>query len=230
MFESLLSKTLFLLSISMFFLLFGALSSYRYLKQVYKKGNPYVKYLLEDYSKNGKIVATILLLSFIPFTILMIYDDIIPLNFFLMSLYTFIQGIALGLIFIDENSGLKVIALMAITTLLISLIEMYFGADFSIQGSFLFFSLLGLILVSIFKLFVSIKDLYSKVAATIVIVLFVSFLSYAYSGITEERNIANITTLNNWNTALDYFIEISLTTLIFPAGYWYIATIIRLLF
>ena len=131
------------------------------------------------------------------------------LNFFLMSLFTFTDGITIGIVLlsIDENIGVKVTALTAIATLLTSLIGMYSGIDFSFLGRFLFFALLGLILVSIVRLFVSIKGFHRKVIAAIGILIFIGYLLYDFNNLDKAKNIAK---LNNWNTALDFSVSIYL--------------------
>ena len=218
MFETLLSKTLFILSISLGFCFLGTLGVVKYFRYAYKKGASYVTAKTNDSGQIDLEVAPDLLsmifwpaliINIITLVILMFFREIIPLNFFLMSLYTFTDGITIGIVLleIDENIGIKVTAITAITTLLASLVGMYSGIDFSFLGKFLFFALLGLIAVSIIRLFVSIKGFHRKVIATVGILIFIGYLLYDFSNLDKAKNIAK---LNNWNTALDYSVDIYL--------------------
>ncbi len=218
MFETLLSKTLFILAISLGFCFIGALSVVKYFRQAYEKGASYVTAKTNEHGQLdlevspeliGKIFWPALILNIITFIILMFCKDIMPLNFFLMSLFTFTDGITIGIVLlsIDENIGVKVTAITAIATLLTSLIGMYSGIDFSFLGRFLFFALLGLILVSIIRLFVSIKGFHRKVIAAVGILIFIGYLLYDFNNLDKAKNIAK---LNNWNTALDFSVNIYL--------------------
>ena len=164
MFETLLSKTLFILSVSLGFCFLGAVGVVKFFRHAYEKGKSYVKAttnevgqidLTVDQQLLMKIFWPAFIINIITFFVLLFCRNIIPLNFFLMSLFTFTDGITIGivLISIDENIGIKVTAITAISTLLASLIGMYSGFDFSFLGRFLFFALLGLILISIARLF-----------------------------------------------------------------------------
>lgn len=218
MFETLLSKTLFILSISLVFCFLGALGVVKYFRHAYKKGASYVTAKTNELGQVDLIVKPDLLVkifwpalivNIITFVILMFCREIIPLNFCIMSLFTFTSGITTGIVLleIDENIGIKVTAITAITTLLASLVGMYSGIDFSFLGRLLFFALLGLIVVSIIRLFVSIKAFHRKVIAAIGILIFIGYLLYDFNNLDKAKNIAK---LNNWNTALDYSVNIYL--------------------
>ncbi|MBR5304591.1 MAG: Bax inhibitor-1 family protein [Candidatus Gastranaerophilales bacterium] len=218
MFETLLSKTLFILAISLGFCFLGALGVVNYFRRAYEKGASYV---IAETNEQGqldlkvspdlivKIFWPALILNIITFIVLMFYQNVAPLNFFLMSLLTFTDGITIGIVLlcIDENIGIKVTALTAIATLLTSLIGMYSGIDFSFLGKFLFFALLGLIIISIIRIFVSIKGFHRKVIASIGILIFIGYLLYDFNNLDKAKNIAK---LNNWNTALDFSVNIYL--------------------
>lgn len=218
MFETLLSKTLFILSISLGFCFLGALGVVKYFRHAYEKGASYVTAKTNELGQIDlevspdlliKIFWPALIVNIITFVILMFCREIIPLNFFLMSLFTMTDGITIGIVLleIDENIGIKVTAITAITTLLASLVGMYSGIDFSFLGRFLFFALLGLIIISIIRLFVSIKGFHRKVIAAIGILIFIGYLLYDFNNLDKAKNIAK---LNNWNTALDFSVDIYL--------------------
>ena len=218
MFETLLSKTLFILSISLGFCFLGALGIVKYFRHAYEKGASYVTAKTNELGQIDlvvkpdllyKIFWPALIVNIITFIILMFCREIIPLNFFFMSLFTFTDGITIGIVLleIDENIGIKVTAITAITTLLASLVGMYSGIDFSFLGKFLFFALLVLIVVSIIRLFVSIRGFHRKVIAAIGILIFIGYLLYDFNNLDKAKNIAK---LNNWNTALDFSVDIYL--------------------
>lgn len=156
-----------------------------------------------------KIFWPALIINIITFVILLFCKNMIPLNFFLMSLFTFTDGITIGILLlsINENIGVKVTALTAIATLLTSLVGMYSGIDFSFLGKFLFFALIGLIIVSIIRIFVSIKGFHRKIIAAVGILIFIGYLLYDFNNLDKAKNIAK---LNNWNTALDFSVNIYL--------------------
>ncbi len=218
MFETLLSKTLFILSVSLGFCFLGAVGVVKFFRHAYEKGKSYVKAttnevgqidLTVDQQLLMKIFWPAFIINIITFFVLLFCRNIIPLNFFLMSLFTFTDGITIGivLISIDENIGIKVTAITAISTLLASLIGMYSGFDFSFLGRFLFFALLGLILISIARLFISIKGFHRRIIASVGIIIFICYLLYDFNNLDKAKNIAK---LNNWCTALDYSVNIYL--------------------
>ncbi|MEI3255709.1 MAG: Bax inhibitor-1 family protein [Candidatus Gastranaerophilaceae bacterium] len=218
MFETLLSKTLFILAISLGFCFLGALGVVKYFKYAYKRGASYVTAKTNEFGQldlevSSELISKIfwpaLILNIVTFILLLFSKNIIPLNFFLMSLFTFTDGITIGIVLleIDENIGIKVTALTAIATFLTLLIGMYSGIDFSFLGKFLFFALLGLIAISFIRLFVSIKSFHRKVIAVIGILIFIGYLLYDFNNLDKAKNIAK---LNNWNTALDFSVNIYL--------------------
>ncbi len=218
MFGTLLSKTLFILAISLGFCIIGAWGVIRYFKCALEKGASYVKAITNEAGQLDLIVKPDLLVkifwfalavNIIAFIILMICHDIAPLNFFLMSLFTFTDGITLGVLLlnIDENIGIIVTSITALAVLLTSLTGMYSGIDFSFLGKFLFFALIGLIVISIFRLFVKISGFHRKVIAFFGILIFIGYLLYDFNNLAKAKNIAK---LNNWNTALSFSVNIYL--------------------
>ena len=127
MFETLLSKTLFILAISLGFCFLGALGVVKYFKYAYKRGASYVTAKTNEFGQldlevSSELISKIfwpaLILNIVTFILLLFSKNIIPLNFFLMSLFTFTDGITIGIVLleIDENIGIKVTALTAIAT------------------------------------------------------------------------------------------------------------------
>lgn len=218
MFETLLSKTLLILSLSLGFCVLGALCVIGYFRNAYKNGANYVSAtenkqgqldITVDQKLVGKIFWPSLIINIIAFIILLIFKEKMPLNFIMMTLFTFTDGITIGILLLnmDENLGVKVTSLTAITTFLTSMIAMYSGIDFSFLGKFLFFALIGLIIVTILRIFITIKGFARKVIASIGILIFIGYLLLDFNNLDKAKNIAK---LNTWNTALDFSVNIYL--------------------
>ena len=218
MFETLLSKTLLILSVSLAFCFLGALSVIGYFRNAYKNGANYVTAkenehgqldITVDHKLVGKIFWPSFIINIIAFIVLLFCRDKMPLNFLMMSLFTFTDGITIGIILLnmDENLGVKVTALTALATFVTSLIGMYSGIDFSFLSKFLFFALLAFLVVAIVRIFVSIKGLTRKIIAIIGILIFIGYLLLDFNNLDKAKNIAK---LNNWNTALDFSVNIYL--------------------
>ena len=126
-----------------------------------------------------------------------------------MFLFSLTTGglIGLSLIAVDENLGLKVTSLTAIATLITALVGMYSGIDFSFLGKFLFFALLGLIIVSFIRIFFTIKGISKKIIAFIGIAIFIGYLLLDFNNLNKAGKLS---TINNWVTALDYSVNIYL--------------------
>lgn len=218
MFETLLSKTFLILSISLIFCYVGAQGVLYYFQNAYKNGAKYVSAIINKYGQEDLIVEEKLLsylfwpaliLNIAAFILLMIYRNLMPFNMLNMALFTLTDGITIGLVLIsiDENIGVKVTKLTVLATLLTAIIGMYSGIDFSFLGGFLFIALIALIIVSIFRLFVSIQGFHRRVIASIGILIFIGYLLYDFNNLHKVKNLSR---LNNWNTALDFSISIYL--------------------
>lgn len=140
---------------------------------------------------------------------LMWTQNLFPLNMFMMGLFTFSDGVTLGIVLlsIDENLAIKVTWLTALTTLLTAMIGLHSQIDFSFLPGILFWSLLILLVISTIRLFISIRGLARRVIASAGILIFVGFLLFDFNRI---KKLKDLTVFNNWNTALDCSIDLYL--------------------
>jgi len=218
MFPTLMSKTFFILSLSLTMCYVGAQLALNYFRQAHRDGKKFVTVkttqhgeqdLVVDKDLLMKIFWPILGINVVCFIGLMFARNIFPLNMVMMGLFTLTDGITLGivLISINENLAIKVAWLTAVITLFAGTIGLYSKVDFSFLGQVLFWSLIGLIVITFIRIFVSIQGLARRVIAFIGIMIFVGYLLYDFNKIKKLRNLA---AFNNWNTALDASIDIYL--------------------
>lgn len=213
-----MSKTFFILSVSLVLCYFGAQLVIICFRRAYGRGARYVttklnKYGQEDLEVEPKFLSKIfwpaLIVNILCFIGLMILRYSFPVNMLMMGLFTFTDGITLGvvLISIDENLAVKVAGLTAITTLFAGTIGLYSSIDFSFLSGILFWSLIVLIAVSILRIFISIRGTAKKIIAFLGILIFVGYLLYDFGRIRKLKNLASF---NNWDTAWDSSIGIYL--------------------
>lgn len=199
MFETLMSKTFVLLSISLLCAYIGCLFS----QGIFRK--------LIETQQFGKVKAynwIALILDILIFVVLMFTRKIIPINMFVMALFTFTSGFTLGLItLVAGNVAQKALGITALTTLLTGLVATYSGLDFAWMGKFLFIGLIGLIIVGIIGLFVRIKGTLGKIYASFGVIIFTGYLLFDFNNLAKVKQIAEA---NNWETALDFAINIYL--------------------
>ncbi|MDD5129306.1 MAG: Bax inhibitor-1 family protein [Candidatus Omnitrophica bacterium] len=218
LFPTLMSKTFFILSLSLTLCYVGAQLVLSFFRKAHREGKSFVtskinKYGQQDLIVEPKLIIKIfwaaLIINILCFIGLMFTRASFPLNMLMMGLFTFTDGITLGivLISIDENLAIKVAWLTAIITFFAGTIGLYSKIDFSFLGGLLFWALIGLIIVTFFRIFVSIKGRARKIIAFIGILIFVGYLLYDFNKIKKLKNLANF---NNWNTALDCSIDIYL--------------------
>lgn len=218
MFPTLMSKTFFILSLSLTLCYVGAYLVISYFRKAYKQGAKFITTKLNKYGQQDlvvdpnllkKIFWPALIINILCFIGLMFMRNSFPLNMVMMGLFTLTDGITLGivLISIDENLAIKVAWLTAIITLFAGSIGLYSKIDFTFLSGILFWSLIALIIVTFFRIFISIKGTTRKVIASIGILIFVGYLLYDFNNIKKLKKLTNF---NNWNTALDCSIDIYL--------------------
>ncbi len=199
MFETLMSKTFVLLSVSLMFAYLGCLFS----QGIFRK--------LIETQQFGKVKAynwISLILDILIFVVLMFTRKIMPLNIIFMCLFTLISGFTLGLItLVAGNVAQKALGITALTTLVTGLIATYSGLDFAWMGKFLFIGLIGLIIVGIIGLFVRIKGTLGKIYASFGVLIFTGYLLFDFNNLAKLKQVAEA---NNWETALDFAISIYL--------------------
>ncbi|MDP4267946.1 MAG: Bax inhibitor-1 family protein [Bacteroidota bacterium] len=218
MFPTLMSKTFFILFLSLSFCFIGAQAVVSYFRNAYKQG---AKYIIAKKNPEGEDDLVIeesflqvvfwpaLIINIISFILLMFTRNSFPINMICMGLFTFTDGITLGLVLMtkDENLGVRVAWLTAIVTLFAGTIGLYSNVDFSFLGNILFWALIAFIIVSFVRIFVRIKGFTRKLIALIGIVIFVGYLLYDFNNLRKIRKLANF---NTWNVALDCSIDIYL--------------------
>jgi FtsH-binding integral membrane protein len=219
MFPTLMSKTFFILSLSLCLCFVGAQLVLIFFRKAYAEKKPFM--LPHKINKDGlpdlvvdpkflkKVFWPALILNVLCFIGLMFTRNTFPLNMFMMGLFTFTDGIALGilLISIDENLAIKVAWMTALTTLFVGSIGLYSKLDFSFLGGVLFWALIALIVVSVVRIFVTIRGLSRKIIASIGILIFAGYLLYDFDKLKKAKNLV---ALNNWTVALDTSIDIYL--------------------
>lgn len=217
-FETLLSKTLFILALSLSFCYFGAQAVLAYFRKLKNSGSPYVTAVYNEKGQEDLIVDPSfvaqpfwisIILNIVFFIILLICKNIPVLNALAMLGFVFTDGITIGLLLItrDENLGIQVTQLTTLAVFLCSMIGMYSGVDFSFLGKFLFIALIVLILSSIVRIFVQICGMARKIWASIGIAIFCGYLLYDFNRLASLGEIA---AANTWNTALSFALNIYL--------------------
>jgi len=219
LFPNLMTKTFFLLFISLLFTYVGAQLVVSFFRNAYKNKK---KYVTATKNKEGEVnihvaprvlnwmIWPVIIIDLAVFlSLLLFFQKMFPLNIIVMFFYTFVTGIMLGIVLIavDENLAMKVAWLTAIITLLAGAIGMYSSIDFSFMSSFLFFALLALIAVNFMRIFVSIRGTTKRVVALIGVLIFVGYLLVDFSNLKKAKKIQ---AMNNWLTALDFSINIYL--------------------
>ena len=218
LFPTLMSKTFFILFLSLILCYVGAYLVTEYFRKAYKRGATFVTAKLNSVGEQDLVVERAFLLklfwpafimNILCFIGLMITRTTFPLNMIMMALFTFTDGLTLGLalISIDENLAVKVAWLTAITTWFAGSIGLYSKIDFSFLGTILFWALIALLVVAFLRLFVRIKGLSRKIIAAIGVLIFVGYLLYDFNKI---KKLKNLTAFNTWTTALDSSIDIYL--------------------
>lgn len=218
MFETLFSKTFFILACSLGFCCLGVQAIINYFRKLKNSGSPYVTAVYNEKGQENlviypsafsKMMWTAGILDIVSFVILMICRDIPVLNLILLAVFTFLSGTSLGisLIMRDENLGMQAAQLTALAVLLTGLIGMRSGIDFSFLGGFLFVGLILLIIGSIVRIFININGTARKMYATFGIFIFCGYLLYDFSRLARLGGLAFA---NTWHTAFKLAINIYL--------------------
>lgn len=126
----------------------------------------------------------------------------------LFSLWSVLTGIELALVLIsvDENLGVKVLGLTAAITFLAAWVGIYSGIDFSFLGKFLLWALLGLLIFSLARLFISIRRGTQRIAAAFGVLVFTGYLLFDFNRL-QKLDKAGVDT---WPAAMGLSINIYL--------------------
>ena len=218
MFPTLMSKTFFILFLSLTLCYLGAQIVIYYYRMAYKKGAAEITARLNNDGEEDLLIEDshlriifwpALIINILSFILLMVTRNSFPLNMISMGLFTFTDGVTLGLVLmsINENLGVKVAWLTALITLFTGTIGLYSHIDFAFMGNFLFWSLIALIIITFLRIFITINGFARKLIALAGVLIFVGYLLYDFNNIIKIHKVAN---LNNWNTALDCSVDIYL--------------------
>jgi len=199
MFETLLSKTFLLLTLSLFTAYLGSLVSYKKAQAALQEGHP-------ETIHGGMFGAIII--NIIAFILLMFLSGKTPLNMILMFVFTLSSGYTLGIYaFSYGDVAQKAIALTAGTTLLTGLLANFGNIDFTGLGKILGIALIIFVVISIIRIFVKIKGGASRLMAGAGTLLFTGYLLYDFSRLAKVKAVV---AMNNWETALNFAISIYL--------------------
>ena len=121
-------------------------------------------------------------------------------GFVTMTTTSLTLGPVLGMIMLnmDENDGLRALQLTILITFGAGVIGLYSGLDFSGLGIYLFFALIGLILLRLVMLFTKFASGQRRLIAIGGAILFTLFLLYDFNrlAILSDQGV------NDWETAL----------------------------
>ena len=197
MFETLMSKTFIILSVSLMCAYIGCL----YSQSIFRK-----LLATQQFDKVRNYGIWSLIITVVFFVILMFTRRLMPFNMLFMGLFTFTSGFSLGLSTLTSgNLSQKALAITALTTFLTGLIATYSGLDFAWLGKFLFVGLIILVIIAIISLFVKIKG--RRFIAGFGVLIFTGYLLFDFNNLAKLKQVAQA---NNWETALDFAISIYL--------------------
>lgn len=217
-FETLLSKTFFILAISLSFCYFGTQAVLSYFRKLKNNGSPdvtavYNEHGQEDLIVNPELIMKPFWISFaafiLSFIILLVCKNISVINVLAMLVFTFSSGVTIGIRLItqDENIGVQVTQLTGLAVLLTAVIGTLPGVDFSFLGGFLFISLICFLIASIVRIFIRISGTARKIFASIGVALFCAYLLFDFNRLAKFNEIE---VTNTWSTALNFALEIYL--------------------
>ena len=197
MFETLMSKTFIILSVSLMCAYIGCL----YSQSIFRK-----LLATQQFDKVRSYAIWSLIITVVFFVVLMFTRRLMPFNMLFMGLFTFTSGFSLGLSTLTSgNLSQKALAITALTTFLTGLIATYSGLDFAWLGKFLFVGLIILVIIAIISLFVKIKG--RRFIAGFGVLIFTGYLLFDFNNLAKLKQVA---AANNWETALDFAISIYL--------------------
>ncbi|MCH1627132.1 Bax inhibitor-1 family protein [Fredinandcohnia quinoae] len=214
-FETLFSKVFIILTIQLLITFIFCILTIGYFKLAYRKGASWIgatnnqkgqKDLHINWSVIKPYFYLFLVANIAVFIALLFNRDNINISILLFSIWSILNGIqvALGLISVDENLGMKVLGITVSVTFGTALIGLYSGVDFSFMGKFLLIALILLVIVNIVRLFIRIDGIKRKVISIFGIVLFTLYLIYDFNKITLREN----TWLNALDISIDLYLDI----------------------
>ncbi len=217
-FTTLISKTFFVLAISLSFCYFGAQAVLSYFRKLKNSGSPLVSAVYNEQGQEDLIVDPCLIkkpfwislgVMFALIIVLCNARDNLAICIPAMLGFTFSSGVSLGinLIVRDENLGIQVTQLTTLAVLLTSFIGMYSGVNFGFLEKYLLIGLIILIVAGIVRIFVRISGTARKMWATFGIAVFIGYLLYDFNRLAK---FSDVEMLNTWNSAIRFALSIYL--------------------
>jgi FtsH-binding integral membrane protein len=219
MFETLLAKTLAVLSVQLLITWGAAEVVMRWVRHLYDTHTPGITAsqndageldLELDYSRIRPYFWALIGVDIVVFIILIFFGTSnLTLGLTLFTVWSLLTGIelALGLLAVDENLGGRVLALTAVATVAGALIATRSSLHFSFLGPILYFALLGLLFVTIGRIFYRIGTWAQRITAGTGILIFIGYLLFDFSRVAVESTAVEN---NTWTRALSLAIDIYL--------------------
>lgn len=123
-----------------------------------------------------------------------------------ISSICFAPLLAIIMLEMDENDGLRAMRLTILITLGAGVIGMYSGVDFSFMRNFLFYALLGLILIRLGMLVTGFANAERRLVAIGGAILFTLYLLYDFNRLADLQGRG----YDDWSTALNIAINLYL--------------------
>ena len=231
MFEatSLLFKTMVILGIELGIVFLGCLFCLKRARLAYDQGRQFlgVEFIASlndqneidlqpiEIDKNQAVsrALTALMLVFIASMYAMVstaqHSLTIGLTTMTITSIAFAPVLAMIMLQMDENDGLRAMKLTILITIATGVIGMYSGVDFSFMRGFLFFALLGLLALRLVMLFTGFANGQKRVIAFGGAILFTLFLLYDFNRLANLQDQG----YNDWSTALNVAINLYLDVL-----------------
>lgn len=218
MFETLFAKTFSILGLQLIITFLSTVAVLKIIRRMYENKAPGIS---ADYNQTGDLDLHIdwsfiqpyfwglLILDIVLFILLLFWGQTnISVGLPIFSLWSIITGIevALSLISVDENLGVRVLGITASMTVICAMVAIYSGIDFSFLGVFLFIALLILLAANILRLFIDMGRWQERIIAFFGVVIFTGYLLFDFNHL--ER--LNESGRNTWPAAISLSIDIYL--------------------
>lgn len=156
----------------------------------------------------SKLFWPFLGLNILSFLFLMFADNLI-VRLFAFSFFALTEGLTIGLVLllIHEKLGIRVLLLTALATFIAGSIGYFGNLNIAWLGTYLFFALLVLIIITFVRVFIKITGWKRRLIALFGILIFIGYLLYDFSALKAARGMQ---ALNNWATAIDFSVNIYL--------------------
>ena len=218
LFPTLFAKTFFILATQLSITWVAARATLVYFQRKYHQGASWItatknKAGFLDLHVDQQIlkgpIYVLLAVYFATFFFLELYAaEYMRLGLLTFSFWSVQVGIivALCLIAVDENMGMKVVALTALITVLTALIGIYSGIDFGFLSTGLFIALLLLLGANILRIFIDIPRMKQRVIAGIGVVIFTIYMVHDFNALAKDDAAG----VNDWPAAIHISIGIYL--------------------